>query len=86
MRMRHWSSVALLFLLIWTGAGCRDSGITAGATVVQAFQSPAASPVPLPNKDGSLKFSVHGSKTGFPGFRHIPVCALSRGSVRSRIG
>ena len=60
MRMRHWSSVALLLLLIWTGAGCRDSGITAGATVVQALQSPAESPGPLPNKDGSLKFSVLG--------------------------
>jgi predicted MPP superfamily phosphohydrolase len=60
MRTRHWSSVALLLLLIWTGAGCRDSGITAGATVAQALQSPAESPGPLPNKDGSLKFSVLG--------------------------
>ena len=60
MRMRHWTSVALLLLLIWTGAGCRDSGITAGATVVQALQSPAESPGPLPNIDGSLKFSVLG--------------------------
>ena len=49
MRMRHWSSVALLLLLIWTGAA-------AG----QATQSAADSPVPLPNKDGSLKFSVLG--------------------------
>src|SRR3990172_2626983 len=60
MRMRHWSYVTLLPLLIWTGAGCRESGITAGATVVQALQSPAESPGPLPNKDGSLKFSVLG--------------------------
>jgi hypothetical protein len=49
MRMRHWSAVALLLLLIWTGAA-----------VVHAIQSPAESPVALPNKDGSLKFSVLG--------------------------
>ena len=61
MRMRHWSFVALLLLLIWGGAGSRDSGITTGATVVQAaLQSPAELPVPLPNNDGSLKFSVLG--------------------------
>src|SRR5450759_3381081 len=49
MRMRHWSSVALLLLLVWTGAA-----------VVNAIQSPAESPVALPNKDGSFKFSVLG--------------------------
>ncbi len=49
MRMRRWSSVALPLLLIW-----------AGTIAVQAAQSPADSPVPLPNKDGSLKFSVLG--------------------------
>src|ERR1035437_9541701 len=49
MRMRHWSSVALLPLLIWTGA-----------VVVQAIPSPAESPVPLPNKDGSFKFGILG--------------------------
>jgi len=61
MRLRHWSYVALLFFLIWTGAGWRDSGITAGAAVVQASQAPAESAVPLPNKDGSLKFCVLGT-------------------------
>src|SRR4029077_9138044 len=65
MRLRHWSCVALLFLLIWTGL--RDSGITAGAAVVQASQSRAESSVPLPNKDGSLKFCVLGAfGTGDP--------------------
>lgn len=49
MRMRIWSSVALLLLLIWTGAA-----------LVHAIQSPAESPVALPNKDGSFKFSVLG--------------------------
>ena len=49
MRMRHWSSVALLLLLIWTGAA-------AG----QATQSAAESPAPLPNTDGSFKFGVLG--------------------------
>ena len=49
MRIRHWSAVALLLLLIWTGA-----------VVVHAIQSPAESSVALPNKDGSFKFSVLG--------------------------
>ena len=49
MRIRQWSSVALVLLLIW-----------AGAARVRAFQSPAESPVALPNKDGSFKFSVLG--------------------------
>ena len=49
MRIRQWSSVALVLLLIW-----------AGAVGVRAFQSPAESPVALPNKDGSFKFSVLG--------------------------
>ena len=49
MRIRQWSSVALVLLLIW-----------AGAAGVRAFQSPAESVVPLPNKDGSFKFSVLG--------------------------
>jgi predicted MPP superfamily phosphohydrolase len=60
MRMRHWSLVALLLLLIWTASGRRDSGIIGGTTVVQAFQSPAESPLRLPNRDGSLKFAVLG--------------------------
>lgn len=49
MRIRHWSAVALLLLLIW-----------AGAAGVHAIQSPAESSVALPNKDGSFKFSVLG--------------------------
>src|SRR5664280_2808062 len=49
MRIRQWSSVALVLLLIW-----------AGAAGVHAIQSPAESPVALPNKDGSFKFSVLG--------------------------
>ncbi len=49
MRLRHWSSAALLLLLIGTGAAA-----------VQALQSGAESPVSLPNQDGSLKFSVLG--------------------------
>ena len=49
MRLSHWSSIALLLLLTWTGA-----------TVVHAFQAPAESAVALPNKDGSFKFSVLG--------------------------
>jgi predicted MPP superfamily phosphohydrolase len=49
MRLRHWSFVGLLLLLIWTGAA-----------VVHAIQSPAEAPVPLPNKEGSFKFGVLG--------------------------
>jgi predicted MPP superfamily phosphohydrolase len=58
MQMRHGSFLALLLLLISTGMGCRNSGITGGTAVVQAFE--ADSTVPLPNKDGSLKFCVLG--------------------------
>jgi predicted MPP superfamily phosphohydrolase len=49
MRLRHWSPVAFLLLLIWSGAA-----------FVQAIQSPAESSVPLPNEDGSFKFCVLG--------------------------
>jgi hypothetical protein len=49
MRLRHWSFVALLLLLIGTGA-----------VVVHAIQAPAESSMPLPNKDGSFKFGVLG--------------------------
>jgi len=49
MRIRQWSSVALVLLLI-----------CAGAAGVRALQSPAESPVALPNKDGSFMFSVLG--------------------------
>jgi predicted MPP superfamily phosphohydrolase len=55
MRTRHLFFVVLLLLLILTGAGCRNSGITA----LEAQQSPGRT-LPLPNKDGSLKFSVLG--------------------------
>jgi len=61
MRTRHPCSAALVFfLLILTGAGCRDSGVTAGIATVEAQQSPAEPVVSLPNKDGSFKFSVLG--------------------------
>ena len=61
MRTRHLSSVVLpFFLLMVIGAGCRDSGVLAGITTVEAQQSPAEPAVPLPNKDGSLKFGVLG--------------------------
>ena len=60
MRSRHPSSIVLLlFLLTLTGAGCRDGG-AAGATAVVAAQAPAAPTVPLPNRDGSVKFAVLG--------------------------
>ena len=49
MRIRQWSSVAFVLLLI-----------CAGAAGVRALQSPAESPVALPNKDGSFMFSVLG--------------------------
>jgi hypothetical protein len=60
MRTRHASSVALLFLLILTGAGCRNSSIVAGTSVVEARQAPAEQLVPLPNRGGSFKFGVLG--------------------------
>jgi 3',5'-cyclic AMP phosphodiesterase CpdA len=59
MRARHWSSATLL-LLICTGFSCGDRRGPSRLTVVQAFQAPAETPVPLPNKDGSFKFSVLG--------------------------
>jgi predicted MPP superfamily phosphohydrolase len=61
MRMRHLCSAALgFFFLIVTGAGCRDRGVTAGITTVEARQSQAESVVSLPNKEGSFKFGVLG--------------------------
>ena len=60
MRTRHPSCIVLLFLLILTGAGCQDSGITAGASIAEAQQPQAAPTVPLPNREGSLKFGVLG--------------------------
>jgi 3',5'-cyclic AMP phosphodiesterase CpdA len=62
MRTRYRAAVVLLsFLLMLTGAGCRDSGvITAGIATVEAQQSPAEPVVSLPNKDASFKFSVLG--------------------------
>jgi len=59
MRTRRPSSILLLFfLLTWTGAGCRGNG--AGATALVTAQSTAEPTVPLPNKDGSLKFGILG--------------------------
>ena len=61
MRRRHLSSVPfLLVLLIVTGSGCRDGGVTAGVATVEARQSAEAPLVPLPNRDGSSKFGVIG--------------------------
>ena len=60
MRRRHSFSVVLLLLPIWTGAGCRNSGIIAATAAIAATQSPAETPITLPNKDGSLKFAVLG--------------------------
>ena len=61
MRTRHLASVVLWFFVLGlTGAGCRDIGVTAGITTVEAQQPPAEPPVALPNKDGSFKFCVLG--------------------------
>jgi Calcineurin-like phosphoesterase len=68
MPMRHRSFVVFLFLFaICTGIGCKASGVTPGTIAVEAAQSRAERPVPLPNKEGSLKFSVLGDfGTGSP--------------------
>ena len=50
------SIVLLVSFLMLTGTGCRDSGVT----TVEAQQAPAERLVPLPNRDGSLKFGVLG--------------------------
>src|SRR5438093_954129 len=60
MRTRSNVSIALLFLLIVTGAGCRDGSLAAGATAVEAQQRSAEQLVPLPNKADSFKFAVLG--------------------------
>jgi 3',5'-cyclic AMP phosphodiesterase CpdA len=63
MHTRHRSFVVFLFLFaISSGVGCK-----AGTIAVEAAQSPPERPMPLPNKDGSLKFSVLGDfGTGSP--------------------
>jgi predicted phosphodiesterase len=60
MRTRYLSLVVPLFLFIATGIGYQNSGITPGSTRLEAQQSPAVPPVPLPNRDGSFKFGVLG--------------------------
>jgi predicted MPP superfamily phosphohydrolase len=60
MRTRHPFFVSLFLLLVATGGGCRDGGIAAGATAVEARQPAAEPQVALPNKDGSFKFAVLG--------------------------
>jgi hypothetical protein len=61
MRTRHLPPVAVLVLfLVLTAVGCRDSGISAGATALEPQQSSTEPLVPLPNNDGSLKFGVLG--------------------------
>jgi 3',5'-cyclic AMP phosphodiesterase CpdA len=59
MRPPH-SFVALLLSLVLTGSGCPDTAIKAWPTAMAAMQSAAEPLVPLPNKDGSLKFAVLG--------------------------
>jgi len=59
MRRRHLSSAVFLCLIV-VAAGCRDYGIIGRATVVEAQQSQAERPVPLPNREGSFKFGVLG--------------------------
>jgi 3',5'-cyclic AMP phosphodiesterase CpdA len=59
MRTRHASSV-VLWLLIATGAGCRDTSLAVQAAGVEAQQPASGTPVALPNKAGSLKFGVLG--------------------------
>lgn len=60
MRTHCLLSVELLCLLILTGTGCRDTGVTASTTASEAPQSQAEQPAALPNKDGSFKFGVLG--------------------------
>jgi hypothetical protein len=84
MRPRHWFSVVLLLLPIWTGAGCRSSGIIAATTAIVATESPAETPITLPNKDGSLKFAVLGDfGTGEqPQYQLAEQMAILRGRFR----
>jgi 3',5'-cyclic AMP phosphodiesterase CpdA len=58
---RHRALVAALCSVALTAAGClvRPAG-PAGPVAVEAPATPAEPPVPLPNKDGSLKFGVLG--------------------------
>jgi predicted phosphodiesterase len=60
MRTHRLCTVVPLFLLILTGMGCRDTGLTPPATALEAQQSQAEQPASLPNKDGSFKFGVLG--------------------------
>ncbi len=60
MRLPVPGSVVLVLVSMLTESSYWDSGSTAGATVAEARQSPAAAPVRLPNKEGSLKFGVLG--------------------------
>jgi len=56
MSFRHRSATGLALLLILTSTSYRKGE---GFAAVATMQSPAA-PVPLPNKEGSLKFAVLG--------------------------
>jgi predicted phosphodiesterase len=61
MRPRPSSLIGLLCLFAVTGVDHRDSVALAGAARLEAQQPPAAAQtVPLPNRDGSLKFGVLG--------------------------
>jgi 3',5'-cyclic AMP phosphodiesterase CpdA len=50
----------LLLCLVLSGTGCSDTAIKPAVIAVAAMQSTAEPLVPLPNKDGSLKFAVLG--------------------------
>ncbi|MGH7628503.1 MAG: metallophosphoesterase family protein [Gemmatimonadales bacterium] len=62
--MRRFTPCSVLLVLasVPASTGCRDRGLTTAATVAEAKQSPAATPLPraLPNKPGSFKFGVLG--------------------------
>ena len=59
MRPRPIRLIVLLVLFVVTGAVYQDSRNSVPATL-EAQQSPAAPPVPLPNREGSFKFGVLG--------------------------
>jgi predicted phosphodiesterase len=59
MRARLVRLIVPLALFVVTGAVYQDSGNSV-PTTLEAQQSPAAPPVPLPNREGSFKFGVLG--------------------------
>lgn len=59
MRRRRRFPTAILLLAVALGCGV-GTAVPPGPAVVQAPQTAQAPPVPLPNKEGSLKFGVLG--------------------------